>query len=508
MVVKEDVDVEVGQREVNVANGEMEITAVVKVRLPMPQQDRYLPNKIEATLEEAGQAIKRELYKSALEKADECLVEAHRQTTEFNRIGKKSYTIKAVFGQVNVDRTRTRNKEGKARILSQHAWETPRQIYITKGLKSAICDLVIKESVASTLMAIDKRAGSLLSSRSVLNILHREGLELMCAQEARARSVYEAIPEARSLIIERASRRQPVWTVWGWDDEEDEAMFGRIRFQWEGMDTTAQEGEDLDDPLEADTGQLIYYEQPQLTEAEGLIFIQMDEVRVVAQPISGRKELWIYTAVVNADGKKYYFSSESATGLFYQVGSLLAVLGVQSGMREVCVISDGARWIRNWYLNLPIARKEMVLCWYHLTAKCQQLLSSSFGPVLGWRIGEKILSNLWRGDVWGAIEEIACHKKEIINQADCRELINYLKRRHPYIANYEVRQRAQQWIANTRVEKLNDWAVSARCKGQGRTWTYPGVKAIAAMVVAERNGELDIWRSKGVLPRWEETGTM
>ena len=68
---------------------------------------------------------------------------------------------------------------------------------------------------------------------------------------------------------------------------------------------------------------------------------------------------------------------------------------------------------------------------------------------------------------------------------------------------YEQRtrlQRAGLWIASTRVEKYNDWAVSARCKHQGMSWSPQGVLALAALEAARRNGELDAWRRDGALP--------
>ena len=41
------------------------------------------------------------------------------------------------------------------------------------------------------------------------------------------------------------------------------------------------------------------------------------------------------------------------------------------------------------------------------------------------------------------------------------------------------------------MEKYNDWAVSARCKHQGMSWSPQGVLALAALEAARRNGELD-----------------
>ena len=69
-----------------------------------------------------------------------------------------------------------------------------------------------------------------------------------------------------------------------------------------------------------------------------------------------------------------------------------------------------------------------------------------------------------------------------------------------YLPDYEARQRAGLWIASNRVEKFNDWSVSARCKHQGMEWTEAGVVALAVLEAARRNGELPTWRAKHRLP--------
>ena len=79
-------------------------------------------------------------------------------------------------------------------------------------------------------------------------------------------------------------------------------------------------------------------------------------------------------------------------------------------------------------------------------------------------------------------------------------LVLGLEKRRAYIPNYQQRQRVGLWIASTRVEKYNDWAVSARCKHQGMSWSPQGVLALAALEAARRNGELDAWRRDGALP--------
>src|SRR5262249_59005801 len=80
-------------------------------------------------------------------------------------------------------------------------------------------------------------------------------------------------------------------------------------------------------------------------------------------------------------------------------------------------------------------------------------------------------------------------------------LIGYLESRRPYLPDYEARQRAGLWIASNRVEKFNDWSVSARCKHQGMEWTEGGVVALASLEAARRNAELSTCRAERRLPR-------
>ena len=87
------------------------------------------------------------------------------------------------------------------------------------------------------------------------------------------------------------------------------------------------------------------------------------------------------------------------------------------------------------------------------------------------------------------------------------QLIEYLKRRLPYIPNYRARRDAGLWITSNRIEKFNDWAISQRCKGRGMDWTAEGAGALAALETARRNGELNVWRQTRQLPRWDASAT-
>ena len=68
------------------------------------------------------------------------------------------------------------------------------------------------------------------------------------------------------------------------------------------------------------------------------------------------------------------------------------------------------------------------------------------------------------------------------NPAAVEEFVAYLEKRRAYIADYQQRQRAGLGIASTRVEKYNDWAVSARCKHQGMRGAIPKCGHVALVL--------------------------
>ena len=150
----------------------------------------------------------------------------------------------------------------------------------------------------------------------------------------------------------------------------------------------------------------------------------------------------------------------------------------------------------------------MILCWWHLRKRCYESMSSAGGPKDRRRAFEKeLLGQLWEGKVDAAIELLRGALEWVRNPAAVEELIAYLEKRRAYIPNYQQRQRAGLWIASTRVEKYNDWAVSARCKHQGMSWSPQGVLALAALEAARRNGELDALASGSCLPGASVAGT-
>ena len=123
-----------------------------------------------------------------------------------------------------------------------------------------------------------------------------------------------------------------------------------------------------------------------------------------------------------------------------------------------------------------------------------------FEPTTAGRWGPLILGQLWQGRVDEAIALLREASAWVNRPTAVTTLIGYLEKRRAFLPDYQERQRAGLWIASTRVEKLNDWAVSDRCKHHGMSWTPHGVLTLASLEVARRNGELEHWRKTGERP--------
>jgi hypothetical protein len=56
----------------------------------------------------------------------------------------------------------------------------------------------------------------------------------------------------------------------------------------------------------------------------GTVLVQLDEVKVHAQPTAGRKQILVYTALVMTAGLSWHIAAATGVELAYQVGALLA----------------------------------------------------------------------------------------------------------------------------------------------------------------------------------------
>ena len=377
------------------------------------------------------------------------------------------------------------------------AWNTPHQLMITQNLRDAVCDQMSDQSAGKSLVDVCESAGDedLLGRSTIIDIVHHEGEQLINAQRERARAILSGASEAQLAMLGPAVPDPDAVTGLVDDDppfddsEQAQAEWEQTEAEWI---VTGFPGSEPAIPVARD--------EPRAVD-EGFVIVEPDEVKTKAQPSTGRKEVWTFTAVVLLAGSRYAFAEATAEGLWLQVSALLLELGVLDGTRPLLVLGDGAAWIRAWFESLGIGSKAMVLCWWHLRKRCYESMSSAGGPKDRRRAFENaLLRRLWKGEVDAAIQLLREALEWVRNPASVEELIGYLEKRRAYIPDDEQRQRAGLWIASTRVEKYNDWAVSARCKHQGMSWSPQGVLSLAALEAARRNGELDDWRRDRALP--------
>jgi hypothetical protein len=496
MRTPQDLHVTVTVESVKVRDDRLVVHAQVCLELTMPEHDADLPGHLEASIERGGQVIKRRLFRQVVEHADANLVLSHRGGKQRQGIvcrGTTPFTFKTVFGTVQVRRRRIEHKaDGTTEVPSAHAWQTPRQIALTPGLRHAACDGMLRDSAQQTVARIDARADEprLLAKATVLEIVRDEGQQLQAAAHARAESVYACDPDARQQFVLPTTRAEPISDPGDARDNGSES---------DETESPAPVGFAAEAPGPAEVGR----EEPRRVDP-GVVLVELDEVKVHAQAETGRKEILVFTALVMIAGRCWHLAAATPRELTYQVGALLTVLKVHSEARRLLVLADGARWIRDWYEGLGIHGGAMIVCWYHVVKRCQQDLSRACrGREHRGEVEAAVLKALWHGRVEAAISELRRRSGEMRNVPVLEALIGYLELRRPYLPDYEVRQRAGLWIASNRVEKFNDWSVSARCKHQGMEWTEGGVVALASLEAARRNGELATWRAEHLLPRWK-----
>ena len=480
----------------------------LRISLPMPCQDEHLPDQIEAFVHQAGLEVQRRLFKVLIEKADHELVLQQRHGKAgagIQRRGTRPFTFKTTFGEVTVQRSRiSHNHDGTIEVPSAIAWNTSHQLDITQNLRDAVCDQMADQSAGKSRADVCEYAGDegLLGRSTVIEIVHQEGERLIAAQRERARGVLDGASDAQLALLGPAvadpeARTGLVDDDRPWDDsEEAQAEWEQIQAEWEQTHAewiaTGFPGCEPARPVAND--------EPRVVD-EGFVIVEPDEVKTKAQPSTGRKEVWTFTAVVLVAGLRYALAEATPEGLWLQVSALLLQLGVLSGERRLLLLGDGAAWIRAWFESLGISFKAMIVCWWHLRKRCYEQMSLAGGPKdLRRELEKGLLGQLWEGKVDAAIELLKGALEWVRNPKAIEELIAYLEKRRAYIPDYQQRQRAGLWIASTRVEKYNDWAVSGRCKHQGMSWSPEGVLALAALEAARRNSEIDAWRRDRVLP--------
>lgn len=485
--------------EVKTQGRHIHLRAELELDLPLPAQNERLPAALERAVDDAGQHLKRLLFQQALQQADLQLLLRRlrgRRGEKLRRRGTAPYTFKTVFGTVRVRRARLQDKgTGATHQPAALAWQTPQQVCITRGLRHAAADALLTRSAQDALDGVAAAAGEpgLLCKAELLKVVRQQGRDLRQAALRRAEAALAEHPRAEQLLLPAVAPLQPeelaAAAAAAAAEPEGEPGGPALPLGFAGSEGMA-EAAAAEGPRRAD---------------DGWVVVQPDGVLTHAQAHTGQKRLETYTAVVLLAGLSWHFAAASPRELVKEVAGLLAALGVADGKRKVLFLADGARWIRDWFEGLAVKDKAMLLCWYHLVKRTQQLLSLACrGRQHRREVEGPVLHHLWHGRADEALRLLRQARGQMKKPEALDELAGYLEARRPYLADYAARRAAGLWVASNRVEKFNDHAISARCKHRGMAWTPEGVEALARLQAADHNGELGDFRRRGELPCWRE----
>lgn len=245
------------------------------------------------------------------------------------------------------------------------------------------------------------------------------------------------------------------------------------------------------------------------------VYVSIDDIGVKHQKESRRPDdekagKYVENTVVHIQhGEGDYVLT--ACGMKNAMKSLLAFL-IFNGLLQYRLVffTDGA-------VNIKSSIEEMfsfhpytvILDWYHLKKKCQELLSMAVkGREVRNRTLEKLLRILWTGDVKSAVSYLeSLPVSEIKNQKWLDEQVSYLKRKESSITCYAVRAKLGLRNSSNPVEKENDILVAQRQKHNGMSWSKHGSSALAAIEMIYQNGYEDEWFRHGqisfVMPKKE-----
>lgn len=191
----------------------------------------------------------------------------------------------------------------------------------------------------------------------------------------------------------------------------------------------------------------------------------------------------------------------TACGMKNAMKAMLAFL-VFNGLLQnrLVFFTDGARNIKSSIEEMfPFHPYTVILDWYHLKKKCQELLSMAVkGKDMRNKTLEELLRILWVGDVKNAVSYLeSLPYSAIKNQKWLDEQINYLKRKEYSITCYAVRAELGLRNSSNPVEKENDMLVAQRQKHNGMSWSKNGSSALATIEMVYQNKYEDIWFQHG-----------
>lgn len=231
------------------------------------------------------------------------------------------------------------------------------------------------------------------------------------------------------------------------------------------------------------------------------VYISIDDIGVKHQKASRNQEetkdsKYIENTVVHIQyGSASY--ALTSVGMRETIKLLLSFLLFNNLLnKELIFFTDGAKNIKSHIESIfSFHPYTVILDWFHLKKKCQELLSMSIkGKESRNEVLEKLLRILWAGDVDGAVKYLRnLPSAKIKNEKWLEEQTGYLERKKEMIKCYAVRAKLELRNSSNPVEKENDILVAQRQKHNGMSWSKNGSGSLAAIKMVFQNGYEDIW---------------
>jgi hypothetical protein len=213
------------------------------------------------------------------------------------------------------------------------------------------------------------------------------------------------------------------------------------------------------------------------------------------------KTIWVRTDVVLLEKKKGGF--EYITGVIDPEGKeplpladivkskVIQEYGDERKPQNIVAITDGAKDIRGRLLAIFGITVVIILDWFHLGKKVQELMSMIAPTKTEKETYLKfIFDRLWQGQTKAVLDYLRAVVKTK-NPEKLTELIGYIEKHQSEIIDYQRRQRSGKVIGSGRIEKCGDQVIGHRQKKKGMSWSKVGSRSLGILKVAELNNQ---WR--------------
>jgi hypothetical protein len=316
-----------------------------------------------------------------------------------------------------------------------------------------------------------------VSSRTLCNIVEREGKAMEAVLETKSEAIFEAAGFTREgLPLASNHIEQPAFVP----VMPDEIKACAIQL---GLTNPI-------DPTE--------YESQETT-----VNISIDDVLTKRQvserpdsPERGKRKYNSNTVIhVHKEDASQVLVAGTVASAMKQLIALVLSCGL-AGKHSFVFFTDGASDLHNAIKRMfTFQTYKIILDWYHLVAKMEQRLSSaSNGRKIRNALLDDLLPLLWKGDVEAAILYLTEIPKNSLKAPDhIVKLIDYLKKNQPYIPCYALRKELGLRNSSNRGEKANDLVVAHRQKHDGMSWSSDGSIALATVTAVCRNDQLYNW---------------